>query len=237
MLEGVVAVGSIGSELTWPTCLLVRGRRASRGRLYRNRAHTQPPAPLATDCAVTSPVRGGVSAASEIPAVTKTQPVRPNWTGLNCQPSGSIPVSATNLMRSGPEDQIVRDGPKQPRGAERDRRTEPGEKSARSSALPCVDALLRSNHELRAAVRLAGQKIVKLNFGRRDDPVLDFPAADTERSPHHRESRAGAAETELGGHLPTAAKGATLTSAVRVSKGLRMRGRWCPITAAVSQLK
>lgn len=37
-----------------------------------------------------------------------------------------------------------------------------------------MDSLLRSHHELRAAVRLAGQKIVKLNFGRRTDPVLDF---------------------------------------------------------------
>jgi hypothetical protein len=37
-----------------------------------------------------------------------------------------------------------------------------------------MDALLRSHHELRAAVRLAGQKIVKLNFGRRTDPVLEF---------------------------------------------------------------
>ncbi|HTR35805.1 MAG TPA: hypothetical protein VMH80_07900 [Bryobacteraceae bacterium] len=37
-----------------------------------------------------------------------------------------------------------------------------------------MDALLRSHHELRAAVRLVGQKIVKLNFGRRDDPALDF---------------------------------------------------------------
>jgi hypothetical protein len=35
-----------------------------------------------------------------------------------------------------------------------------------------MDALLRFHHELRATVRLAGQKIVKLNFGRRNDPVL-----------------------------------------------------------------
>lgn len=40
--------------------------------------------------------------------------------------------------------------------------------------LSSMDALLRSHHELRAAVRLAGQKIVKLNFGRRTDPVLEF---------------------------------------------------------------
>ena len=33
---------------------------------------------------------------------------------------------------------------------------------------------MRSHHELRAAVRLAGQKIARLNFGRRDDPVLEF---------------------------------------------------------------
>ena len=37
-----------------------------------------------------------------------------------------------------------------------------------------MDALLRSHHELRTAVRLAGQKIAKLNFGRRDDPMLVF---------------------------------------------------------------
>jgi len=37
-----------------------------------------------------------------------------------------------------------------------------------------MDALLRSHHELRAAIRLAGQKIVQLNFGRRNDPVLEL---------------------------------------------------------------
>jgi hypothetical protein len=30
-----------------------------------------------------------------IPTALKTKPLRPIWTGLNCQPSGSIPVSAT----------------------------------------------------------------------------------------------------------------------------------------------
>src|SRR5260370_12309100 len=34
--------------------------------------------------------------AAGIPAVLKTQPFRPKWTGPNLQPSGSIPVSATN---------------------------------------------------------------------------------------------------------------------------------------------
>jgi hypothetical protein len=37
-----------------------------------------------------------------------------------------------------------------------------------------IDAPLRSHHELPAAVRLAGQKIAKLSFGRRTDPVLEF---------------------------------------------------------------
>jgi hypothetical protein len=32
--------------------------------------------------------------------------------------------------------------------------------------------LERSHAELRAALMLAGKRIVKLNFGRRDDPVL-----------------------------------------------------------------
>jgi hypothetical protein len=44
-------------------------------------------------CAVTSAVRGGVSQHPEIQAVLKTQPVRPNWTEPNWQPSGSIPVT------------------------------------------------------------------------------------------------------------------------------------------------
>jgi hypothetical protein len=37
-----------------------------------------------------------------------------------------------------------------------------------------MNARLRSHHELRDAVRLAGEKIIKLNFGRRADRVLDF---------------------------------------------------------------
>jgi len=37
-----------------------------------------------------------------------------------------------------------------------------------------VNDLLRSHHELRAAVRLASQKIVKLDFGRCAGPVLVF---------------------------------------------------------------
>src|ERR1017187_8534755 len=57
------------------------------------------PAPLGTrlrcDCAVTSAVRGGVPEHLGIPTALKTQPLRPNWTGLNWQPSGSTPVSAT----------------------------------------------------------------------------------------------------------------------------------------------
>ena len=36
------------------------------------------------------------------------------------------------------------------------------------------DRLGRSHAELRAAVRLAGTRIVKLNFGRKDDPVLEL---------------------------------------------------------------
>jgi len=32
--------------------------------------------------------------------------------------------------------------------------------------------LLRSHHELRAALVVAGRQIRKLNFGRKDDPVL-----------------------------------------------------------------
>src|SRR5260221_10766245 len=50
---------------------------------------------LRCDCAVTSAVRSGVSEHPGIPAALKTQPLRPNWSELNCQPSGSIPVSAT----------------------------------------------------------------------------------------------------------------------------------------------
>ena len=34
--------------------------------------------------------------------------------------------------------------------------------------------LLRSHHELRAALCLAGMQIRKLNFGRRDDPLLQI---------------------------------------------------------------
>jgi hypothetical protein len=50
------------------------------------------------DCAVTSAVRGSVSEQAGIPTVLKAQPLRPNWTELNRQPSGSIPVSATILL-------------------------------------------------------------------------------------------------------------------------------------------
>jgi hypothetical protein len=52
------------------------------------------PSALSCDCAVTSAVRGGVPEHPGIPTALKTQPLRPNWAGLNCQPSGSIPVSA-----------------------------------------------------------------------------------------------------------------------------------------------
>jgi len=51
---------------------------------------------LRCDCAVTSAVRGGVSEQRGILSVLKPQLFRLNWTRLNCQPSGSIPVSATN---------------------------------------------------------------------------------------------------------------------------------------------
>jgi hypothetical protein len=50
---------------------------------------------LRCDCAVTSEVRCGVSDPPGIPTGLKTQLLRPNWTELNWQPSGSIPVSAT----------------------------------------------------------------------------------------------------------------------------------------------
>ena len=51
---------------------------------------------LRCDRAVTSAVRGGVSDHRGIPTGLKPQPLRPNWIELNWQPSGSIPVSATN---------------------------------------------------------------------------------------------------------------------------------------------
>ncbi len=35
-----------------------------------------------------------------------------------------------------------------------------------------MDALLRSHAELRATLILAGKRIKKLNFGRREDPLL-----------------------------------------------------------------
>src|SRR6266853_4295500 len=61
------------------------------------------PAPLGPrlrcDCAVTSAVHGGVSEHRGIPTGLKTQPLRPNWTELNWQPSGSIPVSATKYFK------------------------------------------------------------------------------------------------------------------------------------------
>src|ERR1035441_9884079 len=50
---------------------------------------------LRCDCAVTSAVCGGVSDHRGIPTGLRTQPLRPIWTGLNWQPSGSTPVSAT----------------------------------------------------------------------------------------------------------------------------------------------
>jgi predicted nuclease of predicted toxin-antitoxin system len=48
---------------------------------------------------VTSVVRGGVPEHPGIPTALKTQPLRPIWTRLNWQPSGSIPVSATKSSR------------------------------------------------------------------------------------------------------------------------------------------
>jgi hypothetical protein len=44
---------------------------------------------------VTSAVCGGVSDHRGIPTGLRTQPLRPIWTGLNWQPSGSTPVSTT----------------------------------------------------------------------------------------------------------------------------------------------
>jgi hypothetical protein len=60
-----------------------------------------------------------------------------------------------------------------------------------------MDALLRSHHELRAAVRLAGQKIVKLNFGRRTDPVFRILETRTPGSADRGEGLARAAEAQL----------------------------------------
>jgi hypothetical protein len=57
-------------------------------------------APSAHDCAVTSAVHSGVSEHRGIPTGLKPQPLRSNWTGLNWQPSGSIPVSATTNLRN-----------------------------------------------------------------------------------------------------------------------------------------
>ena len=51
---------------------------------------------------------------------------------------------------------------------------ENSEASRARSFLPefSVADLLRSHHKLRAALRLAGMQIRKLNFGRQDDPLL-----------------------------------------------------------------
>jgi hypothetical protein len=62
-----------------------------------------------------------------------------------------------------------------PEMAESAQRLEKGETLSVLSALHQLMAdsdLLRSHHELRAALRLAGRKIGKLNFGRRDTPLL-----------------------------------------------------------------
>jgi hypothetical protein len=47
------------------------------------------------------------------------------------------------------------------------------EKTARGNHYPFVADLERSHTELRAALILAGQEIRRLNFGRRDNPVLN----------------------------------------------------------------
>ena len=52
---------------------------------------------------------------------------------------------------------------------------EPGaEIIAGAAALLFVTDLERSHHELRAALILAGKEIRKLNFGRKDTPVLQL---------------------------------------------------------------
>ena len=76
------------------------GRRGIRkfGGQYPKRgglAGTPRPA-TRCDCAVTSALRGGVSAHLGITTVLKRQPLRPNWTELNWRLAGSTPVSATN---------------------------------------------------------------------------------------------------------------------------------------------
>ena len=62
---------------------------------------------LRCDCVVTSAVRGGLLEHPGIRTVLKPQPLELNWTGLNCQPSGSIPVSATRTLRG--QLQLARD--------------------------------------------------------------------------------------------------------------------------------
>ena len=52
------------------------------------------------DCAVMSAIPDGVSDHRGIQAGLKTQTPGPNWTELDCQPSGSIPVSATYSFNS-----------------------------------------------------------------------------------------------------------------------------------------
>ena len=51
---------------------------------------------LRCDCVVTSAVCSGIPGHRGIQGGLKTQPLGPNWNELNWQPSGSIPVSATN---------------------------------------------------------------------------------------------------------------------------------------------
>ena len=56
---------------------------------------------LRCDHTVTSALRGGISEHPGIPTVLKRQPLRPNRTELNCLPSGSTAVSATQFLNNG----------------------------------------------------------------------------------------------------------------------------------------
>jgi len=81
----------------WELQTLLRPPRRLKGTnpLFAATSLTPLRARLRCDCAVTSAVRGRVSDHLGILARLKIQPLRLNRTGLNGQPSGSIPVSAT----------------------------------------------------------------------------------------------------------------------------------------------
>ncbi len=74
---------------------LVVGWQRARHPRFGGPGAWAPPPRLRCDCAVTSAVRRGISEHPGIPTGLKQQPLRRNWTGLNHQPPGSIPVSAT----------------------------------------------------------------------------------------------------------------------------------------------